>query len=157
MSKEAYKTTIESLKDLEQYVGKEIGISKWFTITQEMINSFGVTTMDEQWIHMDVEKAKAHSPYGAPIAHGFLIMSLLVPMSYDVLKINDVKMGVNYGANKLRFTNATKAGARVRGVATIKEIEYSDRGAKYITNWVVEIEGEEKPAMIAEWIGVAYN
>jgi len=142
---------------LKDYVGKEVGISNWITVTQEMINSFGTTTMDEQWIHMDVKKAKEHSPYGNTIAHGFLVMSLLVPMSYEVLKMGDVKMGVNYGLNKLRFTNATKAGARIRGVSTLKEIEYFDKGAKYITNWHVEIEGEEKPALIAEWIGVAYN
>jgi len=157
MSKASYTTTLDSLNDLKDYVGKEIGISDWITVTQEMINTFGTTTMDEQWIHMDVEKAKAKSPYGATIAHGFLVMSLLVPMSYQVLKLGDVKMGVNYGLNKLRFINATKAGARIRGVATLKEIEYSDKGAKYITSWQVEIEGEEKPALIAEWIGVAYN
>jgi len=157
MSKASYTTTLDSLNDLKDYVGKEIGISDWITVTQEMINTFGTTTMDEQWIHMDVEKAKARSPYGGTIAHGFLVMSLLVPMSYQVLKLGDVKMGVNYGLNKLRFINATKAGARIRGVATLKEIEYSDKGAKYITSWQVEIEGEEKPALIAEWIGVAYN
>lgn len=157
MSKEAYTTTLDSLKDLEGYIGKEVGVSSWITVTQDMINSFGTTTMDEQWIHMDAEKAKAHSPYGDTIAHGFLVMSLLVPMSYEVLKMKDVKMGVNYGLNKLRFTNATKSGARVRGVSTLKEIEYFDKGAKYITSWVVEIEGEEKPALVAEWIGVAYN
>ncbi len=157
MSKEAYTTTLESLNDLKEYIGKEVGISNWITVTQEMINSFGTTTMDEQWIHMDVEKAKSHSPYGAPIAHGFLVMSLMVPMSYEVLKINDIKMGVNYGLNKLRFTNATKAGARIRGIASVKEIEYFDKGAKYITSWTVEIEGEEKPAIVAEWISVAYN
>lgn len=157
MSKEAYTTTLESLNDLKDYVGKEIGVSNWITVTQDMINSFGTTTMDEQWIHMDAEKAKVHSPYGDTIAHGFLVMSLLVPMSYEVLKMKDVKMGVNYGLNKLRFTNATKSGARIRGIATLKEIEYSDKGAKYITSWSVEIEGEEKPALVAEWIGVAYN
>lgn len=157
MSQEAYTTTLDSLNDLEQYIGKEIGISNWITVTQDMINTFGVNTMDEQWIHMDAEKAKAHSPYGKTIAHGFLVMSLLVPMSYEVLKMKDVKMGVNYGLNKLRFTNATKSGARIRGKATLKEIDYFDKGAKYITSWAVEIEGEEKPALIAEWIGVAYN
>jgi len=157
MSQEAYTTTLDSIKDLEQYIGKEIGISNWITVTQEMINSFGTTTMDEQWIHMDVEKSAAQSPYGKTIAHGFLVMSLLVPMSYETLKMLDVKMGVNYGLNKLRFTNATKSGARIRGVATIKEVEYFDKGVKYITNWVVEIDGEEKPALIAEWIAVAYN
>lgn len=157
MSQEAYTTTLDSLNDLEQYVGKEIGISNWITVTQEMINSFGTTTMDEQWIHMDAEKAASHSPYGKTIAHGFLVMSLLVPMSYETLKMKDVKMGVNYGLNKLRFTNATKSGARIRGKSTLKEIKYFDKGAKYITSWTVEIEGEEKPALVAEWIGVAYN
>ena len=135
MSQEAYTTTLDSLNDLKQYVGKEIGISNWITVTQEMINSFGTTTMDEQWIHMDAEKAAAHSPYGKTIAHGFLVMSLLVPMSYETLKMKDVKMGVNYGLNKLRFTNATKSGARIRGKSTLKEIEYFDKGAKYITSW----------------------
>lgn len=157
MKNEAYSTTVESLTDLKEMIGQEVGLSNWVTVTQDDINKFGVVTGDEQWIHMDVEKSKKHSPYGTTIAHGFLVLSLLPKMSYEVMKIKDVKMGVNYGLNKLRFTNATKSGAKVRGRVTIKDYEEIPNGAKYITEWIVEIEGEDKPALIAEWIGIAYN
>jgi len=157
MSKEAYSTTLKSINDLPDYIGKEIGVSNWITVDQDMISSFGVTTKDEQWIHMDQERAQKESPYGATIAHGFLVLSLMPKMSYEVMQLKDVKMGVNYGLNKLRFTNATKVGSRVRGRATLKEVVIKDNSAKYITDWVVEIEGEGKPALVAEWIGVAYN
>ncbi len=157
MKNEAYSTTVEALADLKDMVGKEVGLSDWVTITQDDINKFGSVTGDEQWIHMDEEKSKAHSPYGTTIAHGFFVLSLLSKLSYEVMQIKDVKMGVNYGLNKLRFTNATKSGARIRGRVTIKDYEEIANGAKYIMHWVVEIEGEEKPALIADWIGVAYN
>ena len=142
---------------MQDYIGKEIGLSEWLTIDQETINGFAKLTKDEQWIHVDVEKSAKYSPYKTTIAHGFLVLSLASHFSYECLAFKDVGMGVNYGLDKVRFTNATPVGAKIRGRISLMEYETKEGGAKYKLKLVMELDGQEKPACIAEWIGLAYN
>ena len=107
---EAYKTSFKNLDELNSSVGKELGVSDWIEITQENINIFAKITQDEQWIHIDKEKSEKHSPYKTTIAHGFMILSLASRFSYDTLNLESVKMGVNYGVDRVRFTSATPSG-----------------------------------------------
>lgn len=157
MTDTSYKTTFNQLSDMQDYIGKEIGLSEWLTIDQETINGFAKLTKDEQWIHVDVEKSAIHSPYKTTIAHGFLVLSLASHFSYECLAFKDVGMGVNYGLDKVRFTNATPVGAKIRGRISLMEYETKEGGAKYKLKLVMELDGQEKPACIAEWIGLAYN
>ncbi len=152
-----YKTTFEHLEDMQGHVGKEIGLSDWLTIDQETINGFAKLTKDEQWIHVDVEKSTQYSPYKTTIAHGFLVLSLASHFSYECMAFKDVGMGVNYGLDKVRFTNATPVGAKIRGRVSLMEYEAKEGGAKYKLKLVMELDGQEKPACIAEWIGLAYT
>lgn len=157
MTDTSYKTTFNQLSDMQDYIGKEIGLSEWLTIDQETINGFAKLTKDEQWIHVDVEKSAKYSPYKTTIAHGFLVLSLASHFSYECLAFKDVGMGVNYGLDKVRFTNATPVGAKIRGRISLMEYETKEGGAKYKLKLVMELDGQEKPACIAEWIGLAYN
>lgn len=145
---------IEEFKALE---GSEIGVSKWFDITQERINSFADSTEDWQFIHVDPEAA-AKTPFGTTIAHGFLTLSLLSAMAYDAMpSVDGVAMGVNYGMNKMRFVSPVPVGSRVRGRFTLTECDTSKPGEfTSITTVSVEIEGSDKPALVAEWIGRRY-
>ena len=127
------------------------------TIDQVTINGFAKLTKDEQWIHIDVEKSAKHSPYKTTIAHGFLVLSLASHFSYECIAFKDVGMGVNYGLDKVRFTNATPVGAKIRGRVSLMEYEAKEGGAKYKLKLVMELDGQEKPACIAEWIGIAYK
>ena len=156
MTNTAYKTTFNQLADMENYIGKEIGLSDWMTIDQASINTFAKVTKDEQWIHIDEEKSAKHSPYKTTIAHGFFVLSLASHFSYECIGFKDVGMGVNYGLDKVRFTNAVPAGSKIRGRMTLMEYEEKKGGAKYKVNLVMEMEGAEKPACVAEWIGMAY-
>jgi acyl dehydratase len=106
-------TEFENLESLRPLIGKEIAVSDWFTVTQERINQFAEATGDHQWIHVDVERAQRESPYKATIAHGFLTLSLLAGLAIDTIKIKSVKMGVNYGLNRVRFTDAVPAGSNI--------------------------------------------
>ncbi len=150
------KTIINHPSELKQYVGKEYGVSDWYTVEQDQINKFAEATGDHQWIHVDVEKAKKFSPYKAPIAHGFLILSYLPMLGGMAIEMKGVAMGVNYGLNKVRFINATKSGARIRAKFTLKEVMEITGGYRYINSAVIEIEGEEKPACVAEMIAQVY-
>ncbi len=141
-------------QELQTKVGQHLGTSDWVLVDQEMINKFADATGDHQFIHIDEEKAKL-TPFGGTIAHGFLTLSLM-PMlgaSTDGPKVAGVKMGVNYGCNKVRFLSPVRAGKRVRSHVKLLELEEKRPGQWQQTNEVsVEIEGEEKPALIAEWI-----
>ena len=152
-----YSTTIEYLSELKTYVGQELGLTDWMTITQEDINIFTKITHDEQWIHTDVERSKKESPYEQTIAQGFMILSLASKFSYECYKINDVVMGVNYGLNKVRFINAVKSGAQVRGRVVLQECVDTPGGAKYIVLITFELKGELKPACVAEFITQVYT
>ena len=128
---EAYKTNFKNLDELNSSVGKELGVSDWIEITQENINIFAKINQDEQWIHLDKEKSEKHSPYKTTIAHGFMILSLASRFSYDTLNLESVKMGVNYGLDKVRFPNATPAGTKFRGRVSLLEYATIPDGIKY--------------------------
>ena len=150
-------THIDGIDDLEARVGQHLGYSDWHTITPEQVQKFAEATADFQWIHLDEERAKA-GPFGTTIAHGYLTLSL-APMCMEEAFViaGDVKMGVNYGANKLRFTAPVPVGAKVRMGASLKEVSRFDGGAQYIADLVFEIEGSERPACVAECIYRAYT
>ena len=141
--------------ELQALIGEEVGVSKWFDVTQARIDAFADCTEDHQFIHVDPEAAKA-TPFGGTIAHGFLTLSLASAMSYDaVAPLDGVVMGVNYGFDKLRFLAPVLAGSRIRG--RLKLLSAEDKGGgrwllKHELN--VEIEGGDKPALIAEWLGM---
>lgn len=157
MTNEAYKTVIPHLADLPEYVGQELGLSDWTTITQEDIDAFAKLTGDEQWIHVDPVRAAKESPYGTTIAHGFMILSFASKFSYETLEIEDLSMGVNYGLDKLRFTSPTPVGSRVRGRISLLEVETKPPGVKYKLSIVFECEGQEKPVCVAEWLAMVYT
>ena len=141
----------------EKLVGTEVGVSNWITVDQEMIDRFAETTHDTQWIHVDPERAAAETPFGGAIAHGFLTLSLASRFAYDCFSMMPGQvMGINYGMNKLRFLKPVLAGSRLRGRFTLQRI--SPRGDTKMMRenlLTIEIEGEETPALIAEWLGLA--
>lgn len=142
--------TFEHLADLKILVGQEVAISEWITVTQEQVNQFAQATGDHQWIHVDVERATA-GPFGAPIAHGFLTLSLLPRFFESAMEIRNTRMGVNYGLNRVRFTAPVPVGSRLRGRMTLLACEPIDNGGMQMTWQVtVEREGSDKPACIAE-------
>jgi len=144
------------IRALEQRVGEEVAVSPWIEITQERIDTFARAIDDFQWIHVDRARAKS-SPYGGTIAHGFLTLSLLSHLSEQTFAYSDRKMGVNYGLNRVRFTSPVPSGARVRARFTLAKYEKIDGNGVQVTwNTVVEIEGKDKPALVAEWIGRHY-
>ena len=149
--------TVESPKDLLTHVGRELGPSEWFTVEQAQIDKFAEATGDHQWIHVDVERAKREMPGGKTIAHGYLTLSLVPRMAATLLKVEKRKRGINYGSNKVRFTNTVPAGARIRlhqRIANVEEV--SGGGVRITSEMKVEIEGQERPALIAETMGVQY-
>lgn len=152
------KLVLNDLKEFRTYEGKALPIGEWITITQEMINDFAKATLDFQWIHVDVEKATQYSPFKKPVAHGFMSVSLLSKMLGDLLQVKSVKMGVNYGLNKVRFPNAVMVDSKLRlhgKVATIEE--YPGNGVKVTWHCSVEIEGADKPACVAEFISIMFE
>jgi acyl dehydratase len=141
--------TFQTLSELAACVGQEVAVSDWLTITQAQVNLFAEATGDHQWIHVDLERAKA-GPYGTTIAHGFLTLSLLPELAATAMCIDDVTMSINYGLNKVRFTGMVPAGSRLRGVIRLKEYLPIERGAQMTTEVVIEREGQDKPVCIAE-------
>ncbi len=144
---------------LDQYrsrVGEVIGVSDWITVDQTMIDEFAHTTRDEQFIHLDPVRA-AETPFGGTIAHGFLTLSLISPMSFSAVPaIEGARMGVNYGLNSVRFLTPVRSGSRVRGRFTLKQCVERQPGQWQTTLEVsVEIEGVRKPALVAEWLNMA--
>jgi acyl dehydratase len=154
---QAYSTEIPQLSDLAQHLGKELGVSHYMKITQDMIDTFARTTHDNQWIHIDPEKSAKYSPYKKTVAHGFLVLSLTSKFCFEILKIKDIAMGVNYGLDKVRFMNATPVGALLRARISLMEFSPFEGGAKYKLKLVFELKGEEKPACVAEFIAQAYS
>ena len=144
-----------STEELLARIGQEVGVSDWIEIDQARINAFADCTEDHQFIHVDPEAA-AKTPFGGTIAHGFLTLSLMSQMSYQAAPVlNGVVMGVNYGFDKLRFLQPVRAGSRVRGRFKLISAEEKGTGRWLIKNGVtVEIEGSDKPALIAEWLGM---
>ena len=121
MDNQKLKTELNNIQDLEKYVGKEIGITDWFQITQDDINSFAKLTHDKQWIHTDIEKSKKYSPYKTTVAHGFFILSLSIKFIYETFHIKSVKMGINYGLDRVRFMSPTFSGGYVLSLIHISE------------------------------------
>ncbi len=146
---------MSSVRDLENRVGEEVAVSPWLEVTQERIDTFAKAIEDFQWIHVDPVRAAA-SPFGRTIAHGFLTLSLLSRLSEMTFSFSDRKMGINYGLNRVRFTAPVPSGARVRARFTLAKYEKLDGGVQVTWNTLVEIEGSDKPALVAEWIGRHY-
>ncbi len=137
-------------------VGQEIGVSSWHVVDQKRIDAFAEVTEDHQFIHVDPVRAAKETPFGTTIAHGFLSLSLMSAFAYEVLPtIEDSAMSVNYGFDKLRFVSPVRAGARVRGRFTLTDATLrSPKELLSRTNVTVEIEGESKPALVADWLGL---
>ena len=152
-----WKSPPITLEAYQALVGKEIGVSSWHLIDQPRIDTYASVTEDHQFIHVDPEKAKA-TAFGTTIAHGFLTMSMLSVMSYEVMPaIAGTTMGVNYGLDKLRFISPVRSGRRVRGRFVLAEAKLrKPNELQSRTNVTVEIEGEDKPALVADWLGLIY-
>jgi acyl dehydratase len=148
--------TLQSLAEVPALVGQEVAVSDWITITQQQVNQFAEATGDHQWIHVDVEKAKA-GPFGAPIAHGFLTLSLIPRFFETAMQIRGTRMGVNYGLNKVRFTAPVPVGSRLRARMKLLSAEPIDNGGWQMA-WQVTIEreGSDKPVCIAESLSRRY-
>ncbi|MET0885882.1 MAG: MaoC family dehydratase [Mycetocola sp.] len=143
--------TFTSADDIVHSVGQELGVSQWITITQDRINTFAEATGDDQWIHVDVERAGRESPFGGPIAHGYLSLALLPMLGWQIYTVEGAKMGINYGSNKVRFPSPVPVGARVRLSSTLEKAEGLPDGTVQMTvKQVLEIEGHPKPALVAE-------
>ncbi|QGK70151.1 dehydratase [Allosaccharopolyspora coralli] len=144
-------TTVDTLAELADHQGHSLGESSWFTVDQDRIATFADATDDHQWIHTDPERARAESPFGGAIAHGFLTLSLVIPMWEELLSVNSVTTKVNYGLNKVRFTAPVPAGSRVRLAATLAQYEELPGGGAQVTvDTTVEVEGAERPACVAQ-------
>ena len=142
---------------LSATLGKPEGTGEWFEITQERINAFADVTVDQQFIHVDPEACKTMSPFGVPIAHGFLTLSLLTVLSStiatDPASLTGIVMGLNYGFEKVRFVNPVKVGSKVRASSVLSAVEQKDANTLQVTRtFTVEIDGETKPALVAEWV-----
>jgi acyl dehydratase len=148
--------TFQNLSELPALVGQEVATSDWLTITQEQINQFAEATGDHQWIHVDVEKAKA-GPFGAPIAHGFLTLSLIPKFFATSIEVVNSRMGVNYGLNKVRFTAPVPVGSRLRGKLKLLACEPIENNGMQVT-WLVTVEreGSDRPVCIAESVSRRY-
>jgi acyl dehydratase len=148
------KREFESLESLKEQVGKEVAVTDWFTMTQDRIQAFADATLDHQWIHVDVERAKRESPFKAPIAHGFLTLSMLAHLMQGAIGIKSgIRMGVNYGMNKVRFVSPVRVDSKIRArfiLQGLREIEPSGVEATY--NATIECESSDKPACVAEWL-----
>jgi acyl dehydratase len=141
--------------DLESIVGQEVGVSAWHEITQTQVNKFAEATGDHQWIHVDVDRATRE--IGGPIAHGYLTLSLLPMLSSQVMKVEGVQRGINFGSNKVRFTNMVPVGSRVRLKQKCLSVEPRAGGKQVTMESTIEIEGKDRPACVAESIGILYG
>ncbi len=142
--------------DLPGLAGKEIGVSNWVTLDQAKVNQFADATGDHQWIHIDVERAKREMATGGTIVHGYFTLSLIPKFMFELLEITGISQMINYGANKVRFTNMVPTGSKVRGRLKVMSVELKGKGATMNYEMVLEIEGQERPACIAEVIMMAF-
>jgi acyl dehydratase len=142
-------STFSSIDELADAVGSHLGYSEWWDITQQRVNTFAEATDDHQWIHVDVERAAA-GPFGGPIAHGYLTLSMAVPLVEQIIEVNGVAMGINYGTNKVRFPAPVPVGSRLRAGATLAGLDRFDGGAQATLDLVFEIEGGPKPVCVAQ-------
>ena len=147
---------LETPHDWTKHIGRELGPSDWMTVDQPMIDKFAEATGDHQWIHVDVERAKKDMPGGKTIAHGYLTLSLVPRLASTLSRVKKRSRGVNYGSNKVRFINPVPAGARIRLRQRIKTVEEIQGGVRVTSEMTVEIEGQPRPALVAETIGISY-
>ncbi|MBV8859205.1 MAG: MaoC family dehydratase [Acidobacteria bacterium] len=145
-------TEVESVGSLSEFVGREVALSEWLDVPQERIDRFAEATEDRQWIHVDAERAARESPFGGTIAHGFLTLSLLSELMRLAVSVGGVRMGVNYGLNRVRFVSSVPAGARVRGRFTLAALKEIKVGVQATWKVSVEREGGDKPCCVAEWL-----
>ncbi|WP_182358406.1 MaoC family dehydratase [Tomitella gaofuii] len=143
----------DGIPALQAAAGTHLGYSGWHTVTQEQIDTFAEATGDHQWIHVDPEKA-AQGPFGTTIAHGFLTLSLVPMLAWQVYTVEGIAMGINYGANRLRFPSTVPAGSRVRAGVELLAVEPSGQGFQAVTRVTVEREGGDKPACVVEMVSV---
>ncbi len=143
------RTTVEGLEGVQRLVGTHLGHSEWRTITQEQVNLFADATDDHQWIHIDVERARRESPFGGPIAHGYLTLSLVPSFLTEIVEITGFRMGVNYGTEKVRFPSPVPVGSRARAGATLDELTRFEGGVQMHLTVTVEVEGASKPSLVA--------
>ena len=149
---------IEGINELRALVGQEVGVGDWFEVTQERIAAFADATLDRQWIHVDAERARAESPYGTTVAHGFLTLALVSHLHGKAVQVRGgFTRGINYGLNRVRFPAPVRAGARVRPRSTLQGIEDVPGGVQLTWQVSVEVEGEPKPALVAEWLVRLYE
>jgi acyl dehydratase len=154
--KEKYTVRVfNGADELKAAVGEQLGTSDWVTVEQKQIDTFAEATGDHQWIHVDAEKAK-DGPFGGTIAHGYLTLSLLPVFSAQVYKVENVKMGINYGLNKVRFTSPVPVNSRLRGSFELLEVSEVKDALQVVNKVTVEIEGSERPACVAEWVTRVY-
>jgi acyl dehydratase len=142
------------LSDIQTLVGSELGVSDWLEITQDRVNRFADATGDHQWIHVDVERATKE--IGGPIAHGYLVASLIPFLAKNIISYTGVSRGINYGSNKVRFTNMVRVGAKIRMRAKMLSCEPRGGGFQVINEFTIEIDGEERPACVAEVVSLIY-
>ena len=155
---EVWKKPPLSLEAYQNMVGREIGVSSWHVVDQGRINAFADVIEDHQFIHVDPVRARAETAFGTTIAHGFLTLSLIPMLNHQISHINNVRNGINYGCNKVRFTSPVPAGAKVRARAKLIAADPMTGGGVRLTNQVtVEIEGQERPACVAETMSIVYG
>jgi acyl dehydratase len=142
-------TRLQGIEGLKAHVGQHLGYSDWHEVTQDQVNRFADATLDHQWIHVDPERAKS-GPFGGPIAHGYLTLSLGPHLLGQVFQVDGTKMGVNYGLNKVRFPSPVPVGSKLRVGATLADVEDLAGGAQVVVNLSFEVEGQQKPACVAE-------
>jgi acyl dehydratase len=143
--------TVSGLDEVKALAGKDLGKSSWLEITQDRVNLFADATDDHQWIHVDPERAAA-GPFGAPIAHGYLTLSLVIPLFSDLLQITGISMSVNYGLDKLRFPSPVKVGSKIRIGGVVDRVEDVTGGVQMYVDLAIEIEGQAKPALVARGV-----
>ncbi|MGW3420960.1 MaoC family dehydratase [Streptomyces phaeochromogenes] len=147
--------TANGIDELKKLAGSDLGTSEWIEVTQERVNTFADATGDHQWIHVDEEKAK-EGPFGAPIAHGYLTLSLFIPLFTELLDVQGVTTKVNYGLNKVRFPSPVKVGSRIRLVAKLADVEDVAGGVQITVDGTIEIEGAPKPAAVLQSLSRFY-
>jgi acyl dehydratase len=143
---------IENIDKLKDLVGQEVAVSNWLEVSQSRINEFAEATGDKQWIHVDAERARRESPFKQTVAHGFLTLALLSELGKSAMEVGGVRMGINYGFNRVRFVAPVLSGSKIRGRFMLAEIKEISGGARAIWNAVIEGETGEKPCCIAEWL-----
>ncbi len=152
------KLIFNTLEEFKQIEGKELPNGSWYTVTQQMINDFANATLDKQWIHVDEKRAEKESPFKSTVAHGFMSVAMISRMLEEAFSVKSVKMGLNYGLNKVRFPNPVPVNSELRMLSSVKLIEeLPNNGVKVTFSCTIEIKGQEKPACVAEFLAALFE